>query len=140
MHPIADGAVPGRGGPRCIEEGTDRVAGRGRGRLVARRPNAWKRNAWRPSGWTRNASRRRGSEAERRERERLEAERAARQAPKVLVSLPIAVGDAEHTLEVLEGEDPMQKLFEFLRTTHGHQCRCLCRAIHKHVIVGRWGS
>ena len=66
----------------------------------------------RPSGWRPNARRRNGSRSSECGR-RAPGRRAAAAAPKVLVSLPINVGDAEHVLEVLEGEDPMAKLFEF---------------------------
>jgi hypothetical protein len=79
-------------------------------------------------------------EVERRDRERLEAERAARQAPKVFVSLPINVGDAEHTLEVREGEDPMAKLFEFCGRHMGTNAAACVDQLTQHVIVAGGGA
>ena len=79
-------------------------------------------------------------EAERRERERLEAERAAAASPKVLVSLPIQVGDAEHTLTVLEGEDPMQKLFQFCGQHMGTEAAACVEQLTQHVVVAGGGA
>ncbi len=77
-------------------------------------------------------------EAERRERERLEAEHAP--APKVLVSLPINVGDAEHVLEVREGEDPMAKLFAFCGKHMGTNAAACVDQLTHHVIKEGGGA
>ena len=79
-------------------------------------------------------------EAERVAAARAEADRAARQAPKVLVSLPINVGDAEHTLEVLAGEDPMQKLFEFCGKHMGTNAAACVDQLTHHVIKEGGGA
>ena len=79
-------------------------------------------------------------EVERVEAARAEADRAAAAAPKVLVSLPIAVGDAEHTLEVLEGEDPMQKLFQFCAQHMGTEAAACVEQLTQHVVVAGGGA
>ena len=79
-------------------------------------------------------------EAERVATARAEADRAARQAPKVLVSLPINVGDAEHVLEVREGEDPMQKLFQFCAQHMGTEAAACVEQLTQHVVVAGGGA